>query len=34
VEVAEFFLGPEINAAFPRMTLRELDYRDALRPEK
>src|SRR5580704_16876480 len=34
VEVAENFLGPEINAAFPGIPVRQLDHRDALRQEK
>src|SRR5579863_155558 len=34
VEVAEDFFGPEIDSAFSGITVREFDYRDALRPEE
>src|SRR5215472_1848017 len=34
VKVAEDFLGPQINAAFAWVTVREFDDGDALRPEK
>ena len=34
VEVAEDFLGPEVDAAFAGIAVREFDDRDALRPEE
>ena len=34
VEVAEDFLGPQINAAFTGIAMRQLDHRNSLRPEK
>ena len=34
VEVAEDFLGPEIDAAFAGIAMRQFDHRDALRPEE
>ena len=34
VEVAEDFLGPQINAAFPGIAVRQFDDGDALRPEE
>ena len=34
MEVAEDFLGPEVDAAFAGIAVRELDDGDALRPEK
>ena len=34
VEVAEDFFGPEIDAAFAGIAMREFDDRDALRPEE
>jgi hypothetical protein len=34
VEVAEDFLGPEVDSAFTGIAMREFDYGDALRPEE
>src|SRR5450432_219522 len=34
VKVAENFFGPKINAAFARITVREFNHRDTLRPEE
>src|SRR6266850_366800 len=34
VEVAENFLRPKVDAAFPRVAMSELDHGNALRPEK
>ena len=34
MKVAEYFLCPEINAAFAGIAMREFDYRDALGPEE
>src|SRR6201999_1824870 len=34
VKVTEHFFGPEIDAAFPGIALRQLNHGNALRPEK
>ena len=34
VEVAENFLGPQVNATFAGITMRQLDHGNSLRPEK
>src|SRR5271168_509631 len=34
VEVAEYFLGPQINATFAGITMCQLDHGNSLRPEK
>ena len=34
VEVTENFLGPQIDAAFAGITMRQFDHRNSLRPEK
>ena len=34
MEIAEDFFGPEIDAAFARIAMREFDDGDALRPEE
>src|SRR5258708_40140103 len=34
VEVPEYFLGPEVDAALARITMREFNHGDALRPEE
>src|SRR6266567_7735998 len=34
VEVSEDFLGPQINAAFSRIAMRQFNDRDSLRPKE